>query len=153
QELTAEAFPSWRKTLGAVDYVRRLEEVLIRTCGHFGIATNRVRGLTGVWTEAEPAAKIAAIGVHISRSVTSHGFALNVNTDLSYFDLIVPCGITAKPVTSMQKERGREIDLNTVAESICRNFGVVFQSQILWVDTMDALLGRAVGVPMTPPAE
>ena len=98
-------------------------------------------------------AKLAAIGVHISRSVTSHGFALNVNTDLSFFDLIVPCGITTKPVTSMQKELGRELDLNTVAESISRNFGVVFQCQILWVDTLDALLGRTIGVPMKPPAE
>ena len=153
QELTAEAFPSWRKTLGAVDYVRRLEEVLIRTCGDFGVATNRVRGLTGVWTEAEPAAKIAAIGVHISRSVTSHGFALNVNADLSYFDLIVPCGITAKPVTSMQKELGREVDLAAVAQAVSRNFGGVFGSRMLWVETVDALLGNVVGVPMKLPEE
>jgi lipoyl(octanoyl) transferase len=153
QELTKESFPSWRKTLGAVDYVRRLEEVLIRTCGDFGIATKRVPGFTGVWTEAESAAKIAAIGVHISRSVTSHGFALNVNTDLSFFDLIVPCGITAKPVTSMDKELGRELDLNDVAQSVWRNFGSVFGSQMLWVDTVDALLGNAVGVPMKVPEE
>jgi lipoyl(octanoyl) transferase len=142
-----------RKTLGAVDYVRRLEEVLIRTCGEFGIPTRRVGGLTGAWTEAEPAAKIAAIGVHISRSVTSHGFALNVNTDLSYFDLIVPCGITAKPVTSMQKELGHEVDLNEVAQAVSRNFGGVFGSQMLWVDTIDALLGNSVGVPMKAPEE
>jgi len=153
QELTAEAFPSWRKTLGAVDYVRRLEEVLIRTCGDFGIATNRVRGLTGVWTEAEPAAKIAAIGVHVSRSVTSHGFALNVNTVLSYFDLIVPCGITAKPVTSMQKELERELDMDAVAQAVSRNFGGVFGSQMLWVEKVDALLGNVVGVPMKVPEE
>ena len=97
--------------------------------------------------------KLAAIGVHISRFVTSHGFALNVNTDLSYFDLIVPCGITTRPVTSMQKELGRELDMNQVAESISRNFGLVFQSQILWVDTIDALLGQTVGVPVQPPKE
>jgi lipoyl(octanoyl) transferase len=146
-----------RKTLGAVDYVRRLEEVLIRTCGDFGIPSERVKGLTGAWTETEshskPAAKIAAIGVHISRSVTSHGFALNVNTDLSYFDFIVPCGISAKPVTSMQKELAREFDLNEVAQTVARNFGSVFASQILWLDTLDALLGNSLGVPVKTPDE
>jgi lipoyl(octanoyl) transferase len=89
--------------------------------------------------------------VHISRSVTSHGFALNVNTDLSCFNLIVPCGITAKPVTSMQKELGRELDLNEVAQSVSRNFGSVFASQMLWVETIDSLLGNSVGVPMKAP--
>ena len=141
-----------RKTLGAVSFVRRLEEVLIRTCADFAIPTKRVAGLTGVWTDAGEA-KVAAIGVHVSRFVTSHGFALNVNTDLSFFDLIVPCGITSKPVTSMQRELGRELNLNAVAESTSRNFGVVFSSQILWVETLDALLGRSVGVPMQPPTE
>jgi lipoyl(octanoyl) transferase len=140
-----------RRYLGAVDFVRRLEEVLIRTCADFSIPAKRIPGLTGVWTDND--AKLAAIGVHISRFVTSHGFALNVNTDLSFFDLIIPCGITSKPVTSMQLELGRELDLNAVAESISRNFGVVFQSQMLWVDTLDSLLGRTVGVPMQPPAE
>jgi lipoyl(octanoyl) transferase len=166
-----------RKTLGAVEFVRRLEEVLIRTCADFTIETKRICGLTGVWTdhreghdfsradsrqnqEAASAAeanaheaKLAAIGVHISRFVTSHGFALNVNTDLSFFDLIIPCGIISKPVTSMRQELGRELDLNAVAESISRNFGIVFQSQMLWVDTLDALLGRTVGVPMQAPKE
>jgi lipoyl(octanoyl) transferase len=170
-----------RKTLGAVDFVRRLEEVLIRTCADFAIATNRIPGLTGVWTNPQtlssraeendsknrslesrdllsavnPAreAKLAAIGIHISRSVTSHGFALNVNIDLSYFNLIVPCGITAKPVTSMQEQLGKELDLNAVAASISRNFGTVFSSQMLWVDTLDALLGRTVGIAMKPPVE
>jgi lipoyl(octanoyl) transferase len=163
------SLPTPRKHLGAVDFVRRLEEVLIRTCGDFTIETKPIPGLTGVWTSdvhgaadatvrptslrtdegvrlstsfAAPEAKLAAIGIHISRFVTSHGFALNVNTDLSYFDLIIPCGITAKPVTSMQRELGPELDLNSVAESISRNFGVVFRSQILWVDTLEALLGR-----------
>ncbi len=163
------------KRLGVVEFVRRLEEVLIRTCADFAIPTKRVPGLTGVWTDAgastdhvataasavrpsessplEFEAKVAAIGVHISRFVTSHGFALNVNTDLSFFNLIIPCGITAKSVTSMQRELGKPLDLNAVAESISRNFGVVFQSQILWVETLDALLGGTVGVPMKPPAE
>jgi lipoyl(octanoyl) transferase len=166
-----------RKTLGAVEFVRRLEEVLIRTCTDFAIPTKRVPGLTGVWTDTgsdnahvgtaasavhrseasaldhAPEAKLAAIGVHISRSVTSHGFALNVNTDLSFFNLIIPCGITAKPVTSMQRELGRPLDLNTVAESISRNLGTVFSSQMLWVDTLDVLLGNAVGIPLQRPAE
>ena len=144
---------SKRKTLGAVEFVRQLEDVLMRTCADFGISTKRVPGLTGVWIDREPEAKLAAIGIHISRFVTSHGFALNVNTDLTYFNLIVPCGITTKPVTSMQQQLDRPLDLNPVAESISRNLGVVFQSQILWVDTIDALLGRTVGVPMKPPKQ
>jgi lipoyl(octanoyl) transferase len=178
---TRPDFPP-RKTLGAVDFVRRLEEVLIRTCADFTIETKRIPGLTGVWTNSNattahvetaasavppsearpnvpelnvpaPEAKLAAIGIHISRSVTSHGFALNVNPDLTYFNLIIPCGITAKPVTSMQKELGNKLDTNAVAESISRNFSKVFSTQILWVETIDALLGRTVGVPMRPPAE
>lgn len=142
---------SSRKTLGAVDYVRRLEEVMIRSCADFGIATQRIAGLTGVWTLTEPAAKIAALGVHISRSVTSHGFALNVNTDLSYFNLIVPCGISTKPATAMQKELGQKLELHDVAHAVSRNFGTVFGSQILWVDTIEALLGHTLGVPMKAP--
>jgi lipoyl(octanoyl) transferase len=177
-DLRSHATPDGkRKTLGAVEFVRCLEEVLIRTCADFAIPAKRVSGLTGVWTDgasndaplgtAAPAvqqsevsktenaaeAKLAAIGVHISRFVTSHGFALNVNTDLSFFKLIVPCGITAKPVTSMQQELGKPLDLNEVAESISRNCGTVFSSQMLWVETLDALLGRAVGVPMQRPTE
>jgi len=161
------SLPSERKTLGAVDYVRRLEEVLIRTCADFGIATKRVPGLTGVWTEParvgsghhtgnfreHAEAKIAAIGVHISRSVTSHGFALNVNTDLSFFDLIVPCGISSKPVTSMQKELGQAVSLTAVAQSLSRNFGQVFATQMRWAESLDALLGQTVGVPMKEPKE
>jgi lipoyl(octanoyl) transferase len=109
--------------------------------------------MAAVPTQAVPTreSKIAAIGVHISRSVTSHGFALNVNTDLSYFDLIVPCGITAKAVTSMQKELGREVDTKQVAESLSRNFGAVFGRQMLWVETIDALIGNTVDVPMKVP--
>jgi lipoyl(octanoyl) transferase len=169
-----------RKHLGAVDFVRRLEEVLIRTSADFAIPAKRIPGLTGVWTDSDsssysnplsfrakendsknrslesrnlpsagaptnatPEAKLAAIGIHISRSVTSHGFALNVNTDLSFFNLIVPCGITTKPVTSMQQQLARGLDLNAVAQSISRNFGVVFQSQILWLESLDALLGHS----------
>jgi lipoyl(octanoyl) transferase len=162
----ADASSAPRKHLGAVDFVRRLEEVLIRTCADFAIPTKRIPGLTGVWTNPSPLssraqsrdllfadsttnaeAKLAAIGIHISHFVTSHGFALNVNPDLTYFDLIIPCGITTKPVTSMQQELSKPLDLNAVAESISRNVGVVFQSQMLWLETLDALWGRTVGVP------
>jgi lipoyl(octanoyl) transferase len=143
-----------RKHLGAVDFVRRLEEVLIRTCADFTIESKRVQSLTGVWTgPTHSEAKLAAIGIHISRFVTSHGFALNVNTDLSYFDLIIPCGITAKPVTSMQQQLGKELDTSAAAESISRNFGTVFSSQILWLDSLDSLTAPTVGVPMKLPEE
>jgi lipoyl(octanoyl) transferase len=137
--------------IGAVDFVRKLEEALIRACGDLGVATGRIPGLTGVWTQDELPAKLAAIGVHISRAVTSHGFALNVNTNLDYFNLIIPCGITTKPVTSMAKELEKELSLQEVAHSISRNFGVVFESQMLWLETLDALLGQNVGVPLKPP--
>jgi lipoyl(octanoyl) transferase len=161
-----------RKTLGPVEYVRRLEEVLIRTCAEFGIPAQRVSGLTGVWTAPESnqadeelspqtssrgisseAAKIAAIGVHISRGVTSHGFALNVNTDLDNFKLIVPCGITSRPVTSMKTELGHEISLKEVAHSVSRNVGIVFDSQMLWLEDLESLLKAPIGVPMRTPVE
>jgi lipoyl(octanoyl) transferase len=142
-----------RKTLGAIEYVRRLEEVLIRTCTDFKIPTKRIAGLTGVWTSEGGEAKIAALGVHISRAVTSHGIALNVNTNLDYFNLIVPCGIAAKPVTSMAKELGRELGLEEVAHSVSRNFGAVFQSQMLWLESLDDLIGPSVGVPLRTPGE
>jgi len=146
-----------RKTLGAIEYVRRLEELLIRTCADFRIPTERLQGLTGVWTaHAGPvgrSAKIAAIGVHISRSVTSHGFALNVKTDLSFFHLIVPCGIVSKPVTSMQRELGGSLTLDEVAHSVTRNCGTVFHSQVLQLESLDALWGENVGVPLKVPGE
>ena len=142
-----------RDSMGVIEFVRNLEEVLIRTCAKFGIPAKRIAGLTGVWTDNPPLpeAKIAALGIHISRGVTSHGIALNVNTDLSFFDLIIPCGITSKPVTSMQKELGHEVPIQEVAHVLSRNFGVVFQSQILWLESLDALLGNNLGVPMKTP--
>jgi len=144
--------------IGAVAFVRKLEEVLIRACADFGVATHRVRGMTGVWTLRNEA-KIAAIGVHISRGVTSHGFALNVSTDLDHFKLIIPCGIGDKPVTSLDRALASAypgiavtpLTLDEISQSVARNFGRVFGSQVLWVDTLDALLGRAVGVPMKLP--
>ena len=137
---------SFEPRIGAVEFVRRLEEVLIRTCGDFGIGAQRIKGLTGVWTYAlrnKPEAKIAAIGVHISRGVTTHGFALNVSTDLDFFSLIVPCGITGKPVTSMQRELQKTLTMEEVATAASRNFGRVFQSQMLWLESLDDLIGEA----------
>jgi lipoyl(octanoyl) transferase len=142
-----------RQTLGVIEYVRRLEEVLIRTCADYRIPAKRIAGLTGVWTENTPEAKIAALGVHISRGVTSHGVALNVNTDLSFFNLIIPCGIESKPVTSIEKELGNKVPLEEVANSVSRNFGQVFESQILWLESLDALLKPTVGVPLREPRE
>jgi lipoyl(octanoyl) transferase len=134
--------------IGAVDFVRKLEEILIRTCGDLGVVTERIPGLTGVWTQNEVPGKIAAIGVHISRAVTSHGFALNVNTNLDYFKLIVPCGITDKPVTSLEQEMAesgpsgaRKVPaLEDLAQQVARNFGRVFEAQTLWLESLDALL-------------
>lgn len=137
--------------IGAVDFVRKLEEVLIRTCGDLGVVTERIAGLTGVWTQNDPPGKIAAIGVHISRAVTSHGFALNVNTNLDYFKLIVPCGIADKPVTSFEQEMaqshlssGRPLpSLEDLAQQIARNFGRVFEAQTLWLESLDALFASS----------
>jgi lipoyl(octanoyl) transferase len=105
-------------------YVRDLEEVLIRTAADFGIAAGRVSGLTGVWVGDE---KLAAIGVRIARWITSHGFALNVTTDLDYFSLIVPCGIADRGVTSMSRLLGRPVELDKVQERIVSHFSNVFQ--------------------------
>ena len=141
--------------MGAVEFVRKMEEALIRTCGDLGVVTHRIPGLTGVWTD-EPA-KIAAIGVHISRAVTSHGFALNVSTNLDYFKLIVPCGITDKPVTSLAQELAavdpsRKLpSLEEMAELVCRNFGKVFESQTLWLESLDALFSTPEDTPTRVP--
>ena len=104
-------------------YVRDIEEVLIRTVADFGIVGLRISGLTGVWVGNE---KIGAIGVRIARWITSHGFALNVNTDLSYFRMIVPCGIAGKGVTSLSRLLGRAVDLEEVGTAAARHFGDVF---------------------------
>ena len=106
-------------------YMRDLEEVLVRALADFGIESFRIKGLTGVHTAL---GKVAAIGVHIARWVTTHGFALNVNTDLSFFDLIIAC--EGEPVTSMQKIMGREIEIRAVEDRIIARFADVFEMQL-----------------------
>ena len=158
--------------MGVVDYVRRLEEVLIRVCGEYGVRARRVAGRTGVWTapggavqagKADQAAqadqfmqsvqavqadqamqavqerKLAAIGVHVSRGVSSHGFALNVTTDLRDFGLIVPCGIADRGVTSLEAEAEAEVTVFGVGQVVARVFGRVFGRQVLAVDGVGAV--------------
>ncbi len=182
---------SFDPKLGVIDYVRRLEEVLMRICAQYTIETQRIPGMTGVWTYATPPPllngrpmgrdytpayetanpggphmpsfgmcgdeqapqvssyserKIAAIGVHISRGVTSHGFALNVTTDLDFFNLIVPCGLT-KPVTSIEFETGLRPTLDEVMTLASRTFGELFRSQMLWLESIHDLL------PEDPPQD
>jgi lipoyl(octanoyl) transferase len=155
--------------LGPVDFVRLMEEVLIRTCAEYGVPAGRICGLTGVWcapqgkameascgtmlgaSKDEPKGerKIAAIGIHVSRGVTSHGFAFNLTTDLSDFLLINPCGITNRPVTSLELELKRNIDekplpaLETIAQQAARQFGSVFGEQVLALESLDALRALA----------
>ena len=105
-------------------YVRDLEEVLIRVCADYEITAGRVAGLSGVWVGPN---KIAAIGVRISRWITSHGFAFNVNTNLHDFDLIVPCGIVDRGVTSLQKLLGRQVLIDEVEQRVSARFAEVFQ--------------------------
>jgi len=119
----------WSRDVGA--YVRALEQAIIDTLADFGIAAGRIPKLTGVWVDNQ---KIAAIGVHISRWVTSHGFALNVTTDLSYFQYIVPCGLT-KPVTSMAR-LGAAADLQEVSRSLAAHFGHVFDCEMLLEESL-----------------
>ncbi|MGC0772022.1 MAG: lipoyl(octanoyl) transferase LipB [Candidatus Acidiferrum sp.] len=109
-------------------YVRMLEEVMIRTTAEFGIEAYRVEGKTGIWAKVVngPEEKLGAIGVHLSRWVTSHGFAYNVATDLRNFDLIVPCGIAGRKATSLEKLLGRAVGIKEVALRIAKHFGDVF---------------------------
>ena len=131
--------------LGPVDFVRLMEEALIHTCKDFGVPAQRICKLTGVWTYAGgtvPEKKVAAIGVHVSQGITSHGFALNVTTDLRDFQWIVPCGISDKPVTSLELESQQEPPptLAEAANRVAANFGRVFQKQVLAVETLEELL-------------
>jgi lipoate-protein ligase B len=113
----------WKRDVGA--FVRAIEQVLIGTLADFGLAAGRIPGLTGVWTGG---AKIAAIGIHLSRWVSTHGLALNVSTDLRYFDYIVPCGL-ARPVTSMAA-LGVDADVEDVKSALIRHFGKVFDFEM-----------------------
>jgi lipoyl(octanoyl) transferase len=114
-------------------YVRDLEEVLIRAVADFGIEAGRMQGLTGIWTgAARNPAKLAAIGVRISRWVTSHGFALNVTTDLSRFGLIVPCGIADKGVTSMAALLGRPVPMDEIRSAVAFRFAETFGRTITY---------------------
>jgi len=114
-------------------YIYNLEEVIIRSLYKFGINSTRVDGATGVWLDAEhplKARKIGAIGVRISQLVSMHGFALNVNTDLSYFNNIIPCGIQGKSVTSIQNELGRQIEMNEVNRILLKELEAIFNMKI-----------------------
>lgn len=119
----------WKRDV--VAYVRAVEQAIIDTLGEFEITGGRLDGCTGVWVNG---AKVAAIGVHISRWVTSHGFALNVSTNLEYFRLIVPCGLT-KPVTSMQ-QLGRDTERHRVVQALARNFARVFELSLEFVPSV-----------------
>lgn len=152
--------------LGPVDFVRLMEEALIRLCGVYGVPAGRICGLTGVWCPPGGAAldehcgtmqkdqprgerKIGAIGIHVSRGVTSHGFAFNVTTDLRDFLLINPCGITDRPVTSLAREVENAETLpalEQIAHQAARQFGQVFNEQILAVESLAALRAQAKAV-------
>ncbi len=185
--------------MGPVDFVRGMEEALIRVCGGFGVPAGRVAGLTGVWVgstenreqgignrdqglgteglgtpdlQAGAERKIGAIGIHVAKGITSHGFAFNVTTDLRDFGLIVPCGIAAHGVTSLEREMEREFaldgrgtrqapSLEAVADEAARQFGMVFDAPVLAVESLEALRASAEAVrqfpaedtPMQAPAE
>ncbi len=113
-------------------YLRGLEEVIIKTCSDYSLNAKRVDGYTGVWIENR---KIAAIGIKVSRWITMHGFAFNVNTDLSMFNGIIPCGIKDKDVTSLQRELEREIDIDEVKEKLLNHFKEYFEYE--QINTMD----------------
>ena len=141
--------------MGPVDFVRGMEEALIRLCGDFGVQARRICGLTGVWCPADGSLlveshggerKIAAIGIHVARGITSHGFAFNVTTNLEDFRLIVPCGIPDHEVTSLEKEIEVPAELpslEAIAHQAARQFGQVFAEQVLAVESLEALRAQA----------
>ena len=165
--------PSGHNRLGPVDFVRLMEEALIRVCGEFGVKAGRICGLTGVWcglpeplpsSESAPCdaptqstgRKIAAIGIHVARGVTSHGFAFNVTTDLRDFALINPCGITDRPVTSLEKEAADAKNLpslESLAHVAAREFGTVFDEQVAHVESLSAIRALAAAAPESATSE
>jgi lipoyl(octanoyl) transferase len=114
-------------------YMRSLEEVFIRTARDYGIEAGRSEGAAGVWVGND---KLVAMGVHLSRWVTSHGFALNVKTDLRYFEWIVPCGLAGKGVTSLAKLLGHPVEMDDVVERVVKHFGAVFGVEVLAVEEL-----------------
>ena len=114
-------------------YVRDLEEVMIRAAADFGLQGSRIKGLSGAWVGAD---KMGAIGVRISRWITSHGFAFNVSTDLDFFRLIVPCGIESGGVTSLSRATGRPVSMADAEASIVRNFAAVFDRKVVEAVTL-----------------
>jgi lipoyl(octanoyl) transferase len=114
-------------------YMWSLEETMIRTCADFGLAATRVDGLNGTWIGDR---KVGAVGVRISRWVTMHGLALNANSDLTHFDLIVPCGIPDKAVTSLSAERGRTTLVDDVIEPLARHFAELYETEVDWRDAL-----------------
>jgi lipoyl(octanoyl) transferase len=139
--------------LGPVDFVRLMEEALILSCKDFGVPTQRICKRTGVWTYAGGSIqekKIAAIGIHVSQAITSHGFALNVTTDLRDFDWIVPCGIADRGVTSLELESPQHPPptLAQASNSVAAKFGHVFQRQVLASNSLDELLAASTVGPV-----
>jgi lipoyl(octanoyl) transferase len=121
-------------------YVRDLEEVMIRTAADFGLAGSRIKGLTGAWIGAD---KLGAIGVRISRWITSHGFAFNVTTDLDFFKLIVPCGIESGGVTSLERATGRRVTMSEAEASLIRHFANVFDRELVESEVVESVeVGR-----------
>ena len=114
-------------------YMWSLEETMIRTCADFGLSATRVEGLNGAWIGER---KVGAVGVRISRWVTMHGLALNVNSDLTHFELIVPCGIQDKAVTSVSAELGRTVGVADVIDPLARHFAGLYDADVEWEDTL-----------------
>jgi lipoyl(octanoyl) transferase len=158
--------PANGNRLGAVDFVRLMEQALIGVCGEFGVAAGRICKLTGVWCglpaehtgaacsaapqDTRQGRKICAIGIHVARGVTSHGFAFNVTTDLRDFLLINPCGITDRPVTSLERELARAAEpaaelpsLESIAHRAASHFGLVFEQPVVALESLTALRAQA----------